>query len=129
MGVTREQIRERDLWRCARCGSATELHVHHRILRSQGGRDTFDNQVTLCAACHEWVHRNPLLAQAEGWLLKANSRPGTVAVRHHAWPAAPIWLRADGTVQLLPDLQQPDLQQAIRLHHPQQAGDLVDSHQ
>lgn len=105
MGPTREQVRERDLWGCARCGVSRDLHVHHRRMRSQGGGDTFSNLVTLCVRCHGWVHGNPAKASQEGWLLQASQPSCETAVAHHAWPAGPIWLRDDGTVSLLPRLQ------------------------
>lgn len=39
-------------------------HRHHIIYRSAGGKDTTDNLVTLCGACHEDEHRHRL--QIEG---------------------------------------------------------------
>lgn len=75
--------------------------MHHRILRSQGGRDTFANMVTLCARCHHWVHHNVRTARDAGWLVHANGRPAEVALRHHSWPAGAIWLNDDGTVSLI----------------------------
>ena len=32
------------------------LHAHHRVLRSQGGRDCLEHLVTLCALHHDYVH-------------------------------------------------------------------------
>lgn len=34
-------------------------HLHHRMMRSQGGRHTVENLVLLCHACHKYVHDNP----------------------------------------------------------------------
>jgi hypothetical protein len=34
-----------------------KLHHHHILPRSQGGKDTTDNLITLCAACHDGEHR------------------------------------------------------------------------
>jgi hypothetical protein len=95
-----QEIRERDLWRCARCGRADSLHVHHRRKRSQGGSDSFANLVTLCSACHDWVHANQVPARQQGWLCSKGTDPAKVPVDHHAWPAAPVLLNADGTVTL-----------------------------
>jgi len=95
------QVRERDLGRCAKCGCGQGLHAHHRIRRSQGGPATYSNMITLCVTCHGWVHANPAQAAAGGWLISLGTDPCLVAVRHHAWPAGPIWLRDDGTVSLL----------------------------
>ena len=96
--TTLAEVRERDLFRCARCGSAGSLHVHHRRRRSQGGPDTFANLVTLCADCHSWVHGEPALARAEGWLCSKGTDPAQVPVDHFAWPADPVLLNADGTI-------------------------------
>ena len=47
------------------CGrSATE--IHHRRLRSQGGKDTVDNLVCLCLKCHRWAHDHPKEACEKG---------------------------------------------------------------
>jgi 5-methylcytosine-specific restriction endonuclease McrA len=52
----REQVLRRDAWRCQSCGSRSNLEVHHRKFRSQGGHDSEQNLITLCAGCHEWLH-------------------------------------------------------------------------
>ncbi len=91
-------VRERDMWLCARCGSHDWLQVHHRRLRSQGGPDTFSNLITLCAKCHEWCHRNPAAARADGWMLGRGNSPEQVPVDHVAWPSGPVLLADDGTV-------------------------------
>jgi len=45
------------------------VEVHHRLRRSQGGTDTPDNLVALCATCHhERIHGHPEAAYAAGWL-------------------------------------------------------------
>jgi 5-methylcytosine-specific restriction endonuclease McrA len=51
------QVMERDSWRCQSCGSKQNLQVHHKRLRSQQGPDTDLNLITLCATCHERLHR------------------------------------------------------------------------
>jgi 5-methylcytosine-specific restriction endonuclease McrA len=53
----RELVLRRDGWRCQCCGTKTNLEVHHKEFRSQGGLDSEENLVTLCAACHESVHQ------------------------------------------------------------------------
>ncbi len=52
-----KQILERDGWRCQLCGSMQHLQVHHIKLRSQSGDDEEQNLITVCAGCHEKVHR------------------------------------------------------------------------
>lgn len=51
------QVLERDDWRCQLCGSMQHLQVHHLKFRSQSGGDEEQNLITLCAECHERVHR------------------------------------------------------------------------
>lgn len=93
-------IRSRDGDRCARCGSSRDLHVHHRIMRSQGGGNYPENLITLCTECHHWVHHNPHAARREGLLLKATDNSYRFPVRHSMWPAGPVVLGPDLTVIL-----------------------------
>lgn len=51
-----QQVLRRDGWRCQCCGTMTNLEVHHREFRSQGGDDSELNLITLCAGCHSQVH-------------------------------------------------------------------------
>jgi 5-methylcytosine-specific restriction endonuclease McrA len=51
------QVLERDGWRCQVCGSMQNLQVHHLKFRSRSGGDIEQNLITLCAECHEKVHR------------------------------------------------------------------------
>jgi 5-methylcytosine-specific restriction endonuclease McrA len=54
----RKQVLRRDGWQCQICGSRRNLQVHHKQLRSQQGSDDDLNLITLCAACHEGLHRS-----------------------------------------------------------------------
>jgi 5-methylcytosine-specific restriction endonuclease McrA len=51
------RVMKRDSWQCHNCGSRQNLQVHHKQLRSQQGSDDDLNLITLCAACHEQLHR------------------------------------------------------------------------
>jgi 5-methylcytosine-specific restriction endonuclease McrA len=53
----RKQVLRRDGWQCQVCGSRQNLQVHHKQLRSQQGDDD-SNLITLCAGCHEGLHRS-----------------------------------------------------------------------
>jgi 5-methylcytosine-specific restriction endonuclease McrA len=53
-----QQVLRRDGWRCQSCGQPTNLEVHHRVTRSQGGDDSEENLITLCAACHSNLHKS-----------------------------------------------------------------------
>jgi predicted HNH restriction endonuclease len=39
-------------------GSRQNLQVHHKQLRSQQGSDDGSNLITVCAGCHEGLHRS-----------------------------------------------------------------------
>ncbi len=51
-------VLERDGWRCQNCGSMSNLQVHHQRFRAQGGGDSQENLLTLCANRHEDLHLN-----------------------------------------------------------------------
>lgn len=54
---TRERIGERDEWLCVRCKSPyVESVPHHIIYKSQLGKGTVDNGVTICRPCHDEAH-------------------------------------------------------------------------
>jgi 5-methylcytosine-specific restriction endonuclease McrA len=52
----RNQVLERDGWRCQNCGSSKDLHVHHVKARSKLGHDESRNLITLCVVCHRRQH-------------------------------------------------------------------------
>jgi 5-methylcytosine-specific restriction endonuclease McrA len=56
----RRQVLRRDGWKCQICGSRQNLQVHHKELRSQQGSDDELNLITLCADCHEGLHRGAI---------------------------------------------------------------------
>lgn len=43
---------------CDICGVTEPLHLHHVLLRSQGGDDVRANIICLCMGCHDDYHRN-----------------------------------------------------------------------
>ena len=53
----RQQVLQRDGWRCQACGTMSNLEVHHQQFRSQSGDDSEHNLVTLCVGCHIGVHK------------------------------------------------------------------------
>lgn len=56
----REQVLERDNYRCTCCGVpedvAESLHVDHAVPRGRGGSDRFGNLRTQCKQCHMAKH-------------------------------------------------------------------------
>lgn len=95
MSADLASVRQRDDNRCARCSSSRDLHVHHRIRRSQYGGNGSENLITLCAKDHMWVHANPYAARAEGLLLRATDDAFRFPVRHASWPFSPVLLGPD----------------------------------
>ena len=53
----RKQVLSRDNWRCQNCGAFENLQVHHIQWRSKLGHDSLENLITLCASCHDALHR------------------------------------------------------------------------
>ncbi|MEI6446465.1 MAG: HNH endonuclease signature motif containing protein [Actinomycetes bacterium] len=41
---------------CTLCGSTHRVQAHHAVHRTEGGPDTIDNLVMLCASCHRKAH-------------------------------------------------------------------------
>ena len=52
----RQQVLQRDGWRCQSCGAMSNLEVHHQQFRSQSGEDSELNLITLCNDCHARLH-------------------------------------------------------------------------
>ncbi len=59
------EVDRRDLGRCRVCrkrghwGATSlldKLHRHHMVYRSQGGEDTPENVLSVCAGCHAAIH-------------------------------------------------------------------------
>jgi 5-methylcytosine-specific restriction endonuclease McrA len=56
--LLKNQVLERDSWRCQECGSLENLQVHHLKFRSRLGHDEMTNLTTLCVRCHRRQHGN-----------------------------------------------------------------------
>ena len=57
----KDKVRERDQWTCRMCLTSvddldTQLEVHHIRPVNMGGRDRFNNLISLCSSCHSGVH-------------------------------------------------------------------------
>lgn len=51
-------VLSRDGYQCQKCKTKGEnLHIHHIILRSNGGTNTPTNLITLCKDCHNKLHK------------------------------------------------------------------------
>jgi hypothetical protein len=51
-GGCRQEVLERDGWRCRACGSSEWIGIHHR----KPGENRPSFLITICAACHAQVH-------------------------------------------------------------------------
>ncbi|MBT4291810.1 HNH endonuclease [bacterium] len=56
----RREVMSRDNHTCQGqgCSSKRYLEVHHKVPRALGGSNNAENLVTLCSACHQFVHRH-----------------------------------------------------------------------
>ena len=61
------------------CGRPAQ-HVHHRKLRSQGGRHELPNLLHLSHACHAAAHGNPERSYALGLIVHGWADPADVPV-------------------------------------------------
>ena len=88
--LSRRLVKTRDRGRCLRCGSPTRYgEWHHRRSRSVKGlhRHSACNGVWLCHTCHRQVHKQPLDAKADGFIVSRYvDNPGEVPVKAwHGW--------------------------------------------
>lgn len=65
---------------CERCGKYdNQPALHHRKLRSQGGKDEVANLVAVCHHCHNLgthsIHLNPEKAKLKGWIVPSFADP------------------------------------------------------
>ena len=73
----RSLIYSRTRGHCEKCGqwmSESQMCVHHRKLKSQGGRGNIENGLGIHHQCHnlatDSVHSNPWLAYIKGWMVQ-----------------------------------------------------------
>lgn len=67
----KQRVFTRDNWTCQWClqpGGA--LDAHHRLRRSQGGKDEYDNLVSVHRKCHRQIHEHPQEARRRGFLVR-----------------------------------------------------------
>jgi RNA-directed DNA polymerase len=68
--------RRRDNYTCQQCGeTATSLHVHHIVPKTQGGTDDLDNLITLCPRCHHAVHKSQAVGRMTELTVNADGEP------------------------------------------------------
>ena len=84
---------------CERCGVPShDLALHHRKLKSRGGKDEVANLVAVCHKCHnlgtESIHLNPKKATDKGWMVSAYQDPSDVVL--HIFGRNPVRLDQEG---------------------------------
>lgn len=82
-------------------------NLHHRQLRSRGGRHEISNLVTLSGSgttgTHGWVHGHPLAATRLGFLVPSWIHdPGTVPVLVQTHPRWKRWVLLEGNGHVTP---------------------------
>lgn len=81
---------------CETCGKAAQesMALHHRKLKSRGGKDSVANLIRIHHKCHNLgtksIHMNPSSASLNGWMVGSHEEPCEVP-----------FLRPDGTKVLL----------------------------
>ena len=55
-------------------------HMHHRKLRSQGGKDEASNYLSCCSSCHGFIHARPAWSYERGLLVRSYQDPAEVPV-------------------------------------------------
>ena len=60
----KREVKERDGWKCKNCKKQArtpterkEMHAHHIISLSKGGKNIKSNLLVLCRECHRRLHR------------------------------------------------------------------------
>ena len=57
---SKQKIADRQQGRCLQCGETLfneeEVHIHHLLARSLGGKDTYGNLVLVHMLCHQQIH-------------------------------------------------------------------------
>ena len=84
----REALRERSGGYCEACGwplPVSEWAAHHRLLRSQGGKDELVNLIAIHHSCHNMarnsIHDAPEAAYKAGQLVRMGSEPASTPLR------------------------------------------------
>lgn len=88
---------------CETCGgSALEsMALHHRKLKSRGGKDSVANLIRVHHSCHnlgtDSIHANPSMATDKGWMVSSWADPETEPMLRPdgSW----VLLRNDGSVE------------------------------
>ena len=84
--VLREQVLARCNGYCEKCGRTLQesFALHHRKLKSRGGKDSVENLIALHHECHNLgtnsVHLNVKEAEKNGWIVPSYAEPSEYPV-------------------------------------------------
>ena len=76
-----EAVIERAGGYCETCGGSAQVSMalHHRKLKSRGGKDSVSNLIWVHHSCHnlgtDSIHLKPALAQSKGWIVPSWADP------------------------------------------------------
>jgi hypothetical protein len=76
-----EIVQERAGYYCEACGGAAEvgMALHHRKLKSRGGKDSPANLISVHHKCHnlgtDSIHSNPAWAESKGFMVPSWKEP------------------------------------------------------
>lgn len=81
--VLRQQVFDRDRGLCALCGGPVrwdDYECHHRLMKSQLGRDEMANLICLhggysITSCHAKIHAHPRASYRQGFLVPSYASP------------------------------------------------------
>ena len=89
---------------CELCGGflGDDWALHHRQLKSRGGKDEIANVVALHHSCHntgtDSVHLNPAWATEIGFMVSAWQNPERISLNYYTGDK--VYLNTDGTIRL-----------------------------
>ena len=88
---------------CETCGNPAleSMALHHRKLKSRGGKDSVSNLIRVHHHCHNLgtnsIHSQPSLATDKGWMVSSWANPETEPFLR--WDGEWILLKNDGSTE------------------------------
>jgi len=106
----REKLLERCKGYCELCGGSLgdNWALHHRKLKSRGGKDEIANIVALHHKCHnlgtDSVHLNPARAKETGFMVSSWDDPVLIWILYY--DGFKVYLKNDGTIERAKECQE-----------------------
>ena len=100
-----DKVVERAGGYCEVCGKVAQpsMALHHRKLKSRGGKDSVSNLIWVHHSCHNLgthsIHNNPEYATTKGWMVGSWQEPHEVPMTRPGGNI--VLLQDDGNVILL----------------------------